>query len=274
MVNPNNTIAELRLDWSTTYIYSGPPYVWSAGGAVTRTTEITDPNNNFETCIVGGNSGGSTPAWPPLHAAAGTITSDGGVVKWEVINTPAPGIMAVNLSGTVNNFSAVAGQESFSLSGLPVTAANTARLQLGGNFITFGIPGSLESFVDTSLWNGTPQYLAGYQNAGTFFATTQTGIVPAQQLMYNNDQITVSGYLDVFVDPGSIQVQIAAPVQLGITTYSNSPVVLFPTPPGTNYVLQMSTNLTTDNWVTVTNGVPFTGIEITNPPSPAFFRLY
>jgi hypothetical protein len=47
----------------------------------------------------------------------------------------------------------------------------------------------------------------------------------------------------------------------------------FPTSIGTNYVLQMSTNLAVGNWVTVTNGLPFIGVQISNAPSPAFFRL-
>jgi hypothetical protein len=91
----------------------------------------------------------------------------------------------------------------------------------------------------------------------------------------NGDTITVAGYLDLVVDPGTVQVQLVA-IQapaVGIGIYSNSPVVFFPTTPGTNFVLQMTTNLASPNWVTVTNGVPFTGVEITNAPSPAFFRL-
>lgn len=61
----------------------------------------------------------------------------------------------------------------------------------------------------------------------------------------------------------------------GIAVYSNQPVLFFPLPPvtGTNYVLQMTTNLASGNWVTVSNGVPLIGVQITNAPSPAFFRL-
>jgi hypothetical protein len=43
---------------------------------------------------------------------------------------------------------------------------------------------------------------------------------------------------------------------------------------GTNYLLQMSTNLASGNWVTVSNGIPISGLIITNPPANAFFRLY
>jgi hypothetical protein len=61
---------------------------------------------------------------------------------------------------------------------------------------------------------------------------------------------------------------------LGIYTYSNSPVVFFPTiPSGISYTLQMATNLGSPVWVSVTNAVPFTGYGITNAPANAFFRL-
>ncbi len=63
------------------------------------------------------------------------------------------------------------------------------------------------------------------------------------------------------------------PPNLGISTYNNSPVVFFPTATGTNYTLRMATNLAAPTWVTVTNGVPFSGVQITNAPSNAFFQL-
>ena len=65
----------------------------------------------------------------------------------------------------------------------------------------------------------------------------------------------------------------AAPV-LGISTYSSQPTVFFPMATGANYVLQMTTNLASGNWVTVSNGIPISGLIITNPPGNAFFRLH
>lgn len=62
----------------------------------------------------------------------------------------------------------------------------------------------------------------------------------------------------------------------GITAYSNQPVVILPylaESIGTNFVIQMTTNVATGPWVTVTNGVVFVGLQITNAPNPAFFRL-
>jgi hypothetical protein len=59
--------------------------------------------------------------------------------------------------------------------------------------------------------------------------------------------------------------------------YGSQPVVLFP---GANAAinnspeLQTRTNLVAGAWVTASNGIPFTGLEITNTPGPVFFRLH
>jgi Bacterial Ig-like domain (group 2) len=59
---------------------------------------------------------------------------------------------------------------------------------------------------------------------------------------------------------------------LGIAAVNNLPVVVWPAAT-VNFVLQMSTNLTFGNWVTVTNGIPFSGLQITNAPGTTYFRL-
>ena len=62
----------------------------------------------------------------------------------------------------------------------------------------------------------------------------------------------------------------------GITMYSNQPVVIVPylsQSIGTHFLVQMTTNLSSGNWVTVTNGAQFIGVQITNAPSGAYFRL-
>ncbi len=62
----------------------------------------------------------------------------------------------------------------------------------------------------------------------------------------------------------------------GITTYSNHPVVILPylaNTIGSNFVVQMSTSLASTNWVTVTNGVRFVGLQVTNASGTVFFRL-
>ncbi len=70
--------------------------------------------------------------------------------------------------------------------------------------------------------------------------------------------------------------------QLSLGAYGNQFVLLFPaiTPAPTNgstalaYSVLTTTNLTSGNWVPVANGVPFSGMQITNAPGPVYFRLY
>jgi len=63
------------------------------------------------------------------------------------------------------------------------------------------------------------------------------------------------------------------PPPLGITTYSNQPVVIFPTATGSTFLLQMTTNLASGVWGPAPSGVPFTAVQFTNAPPNAFFRL-
>jgi hypothetical protein len=63
------------------------------------------------------------------------------------------------------------------------------------------------------------------------------------------------------------------PPQLDINSYSNQPVLIF-TPSATNYVLQMTTNLASPNWVTASNYVPMNAVLFTNAPANAFFRFH
>ena len=67
---------------------------------------------------------------------------------------------------------------------------------------------------------------------------------------------------------------IPIPPALGMSTYANQPAVFFPTATGTNFVLQMTTNLSTGPRVTVSNGIPISGLIVTNPAAAAFFRLH
>ncbi len=62
--------------------------------------------------------------------------------------------------------------------------------------------------------------------------------------------------------------------KLGISSYGSQPAVFFPTATGTNFVLQMNTDLNTTNWVTVSNAIPISGFIITNSSGAVFFRLH
>lgn len=63
------------------------------------------------------------------------------------------------------------------------------------------------------------------------------------------------------------------PPTLNITTISNLPALVYPQS-GANFTLQMTTNLASGNWVTVSNAVPLIAVQITNAPANVFFRLH
>jgi hypothetical protein len=87
-----------------------------------------------------------------------------------------------------------------------------------------------------------------------------------------------SGNLNISAPSGSGNVSAMqltpVPPPTGISTYGGNPAVFFPTATGTNFVLQMTTNLANGPWVTVSNGIPISGLIITNPPAAAYFRLH
>jgi hypothetical protein len=67
-------------------------------------------------------------------------------------------------------------------------------------------------------------------------------------------------------------IQDSGTPSLGIATYGNHSVLFWPAS-ATNVVLQTTTNLTSPNWVTASNGTPFTAIGFTNSSPAAYFRL-
>jgi hypothetical protein len=99
---------------------------------------------------------------------------------------------------------------------------------------------------DTSVFSGDTSAIAYYLPGATGWGATFDGI-PTKLLL--------------------------PPPALAISTYGSQPAVFFPTATGTNFVLQMTTNLSTGPWVTVSNGIAISGIIVTNPPGTAFFRL-
>lgn len=175
-------------------------------------------------------------------------------------NTPILAYI-VNISGTMSgtgSYWELAGGETIYYANNIYTASTAS---IGGIPNLYGPAGA-------GPWIGGP-------GPGSFTFTTPPMFFSPALTILAAGTFVVQGYLDLIVDPGSVQVQIQAiePPALGILTYSNSPVVFYPTAAGSNYVVQMTTNLQTGNWVTVTNGVPFSGLQITNAPTPAFFRL-
>jgi hypothetical protein len=70
-----------------------------------------------------------------------------------------------------------------------------------------------------------------------------------------------------------IVIILPPPPPLGITIYNHQPTVVFPTSNGFSYFLQMTTNLASGIWGSAPGGIPVSGVQFTNVPPNAFFRL-
>ena len=165
-----------------------------------------------------------------------------------------------------------------------------------GDYVRVDYGGGIEIFSDVAGKLATPDYWSGptfgtnqfwlqMRKQGTTYSSwfsidgnTFTQINPA--ITYSNAHPAYLGIIAMsdpdqtaIADISSVVVAQILPIQIGVTTVGSLPVVIWPAA-GTNFVLQMTTNLTSTNWVTVTNGIPFFGLQITNPPGSAFFRLH
>jgi hypothetical protein len=64
------------------------------------------------------------------------------------------------------------------------------------------------------------------------------------------------------------------PPPLGIGTGSGQVLVFWPASAGTNYALQMTTNLATGPWVPVTIAVPQVSFTVSNSSPAVYYRLH
>lgn len=185
-----------------------------------------------------------------------------------------------------------------SINGLPVTALG--EIALGGDsMLSVTVPNSVTSirisaftqcsYLTNALIGSGVTNIEGYafQGDNNLKAIYFLGNAPhysTNGIFFGDNSATVyylpstTGWTNTFAGLPTMPWNPPLP-PLGVATYSNQPVLFFATPAafpasiGTNYALQMSTNLASSNWVTVTSGVALISIQITNVPSNAFFRL-
>ncbi len=181
----------------------------------------------------------------------------------------------------------------------PYFASDVPEQVVAGNVTAIAAGGAHSLLVkeDSSLWaTGDNNY--GQLGDGTYNATNQ----PEQIVASKVTAIAAGGWHSLLLkSDGSLwgmgwnqygqlgdrtdnetnqPEQIAAlppPVLpgLGIGLYGGQPVILFPTVnQNLNGWLLMTTNLASGAWAPATNGMPFVGLQITNAPSPVYFRLF
>ncbi len=216
----------------------------------------------------------------PNYASAGGVLFDKTLAT--LIQYPGGLTGGYTIPNSVTNI----GNNAFNnCSGLTnVTIPNSVTSMGGGAFINCSglksvtIPNSVTSmgsYVFASCLSLTNAYFqgnaplvnggAGSADSTVFQADTGTAYYLAGKTGWNS---TFGGW------PTATYSLPSSPPALGMSTYSGQPAVFFPTATGTNYVLQMTTNLNTGPWVTVSNGVSISGIVVTNALPAAFFRLH
>jgi uncharacterized repeat protein (TIGR03803 family) len=139
--------------------------------------------------------------------------------------------------------------------------------------------------------------LGGISNKGTIFQIntdgsgyavlynfTNSGYYSGQSLAYSGgtlygdipDQQYIANYGWSYSDLFALNIGASStwPPLLGIASAgANQSVLYWPSSAGT-YTLQTSTNLSSTNWVNVTNGTLVIGMTVTNSSPAAFFRLH
>ncbi len=184
-----------------------------------------------------------------------------------------------NLQSAVlaNGFNSVANYMFFSCSSL-----TNVNLPFGLTAINqYAFSGCLH--VTNMLIPGTVTTIApfAFQNTISLQALYFLGNAPpATNSVFQNDnpvtnyyQSFTSGWTNTF-DGMPTATWVPPLPAMGITTYSNQPIVSFPTTViGTNFVVRTTTNLASGNWTIATNGTPFIGVLIPNAPPNAVFQV-
>jgi hypothetical protein len=140
-----------------------------------------------------------------------------------------------------------------------------------GDTVTLGIT----YFRDENGKNAIIYSANGTNSPPLEFSNTEQGVI-------NNT--TIGGYFQIEKDSTNMtnsgsatfrSINITPPSELGIAALPGSAheVVVFWSAALTNYVLQSTTDITSTNWVTVTNGNPIIGMTVSNTAPATYYRL-
>jgi hypothetical protein len=160
---------------------------------------------------------------------------------------------------TTSDFAAVASSDTYTING---GSPNTASIAAGGSYVTY--PSVLDpSALFYDFGTGVPgHYHADPNGQGT----------PNYASLNPGDTVTLTGFIDVFVDPGTAQVTVIPVPPLGITKVDNEVIVSWPST-GMSYSLETNSNLRTSNWVKYNETIVDNSVTNSLLDGNLFYRL-
>jgi N-acetylneuraminic acid mutarotase len=151
--------------------------------------------------------------------------------------------------------------------------STNAPMPVAGN----GTPGVLNGMLfSIGGVNASQNFVFAYDpilntwNTNFTLMPVSTSNVGAAADQANNKIYAVAGYYSGYVS--ALQVFTLPVPPLNIASSGNQSVLFWPAS-ATNYLLQTTTNLSSPNWVTVSNGTPIIGVTLTNSLPASYFRL-
>ena len=255
--------------------------------------------NNFTVQLCGGISI-VTPSPLPVgevnvpYDQSVQASSCGNSFTWSFISgTPPPGLNGNPSSGEIYGTPTNAGTFNFTVQ--VTDGVNTTNKQF-----SLTISNALQ-ITTTSLLNGTNnstysqqlQATAGVPFGGaspySWSLASGSASLPANLTLATNGLLSgtlaTSGLFNFTVQAADLLTATnEQSLSLNIVSTNTYPpltvglgggqvIVLWPASAGTNFTLQMTTNLAAGPWVPATNGVPAVAFTFTNNPPAAFFRL-
>ena len=113
---------------------------------------------------------------------------------------------------------------------------------------------------------------------GTGFTTLYSftggndGSTPAGGLVLSSNTLYGTTYIGGTYGYGTV-FSIIPSLTLKIATFGTQSILFWPAS-ATNYVLQTTTNLSSSNWITISNGISVIAVTLTNNSTAAYFRLH
>jgi hypothetical protein len=162
--------------------------------------------------------------------------------------------------------------QQFSLSISNALQITTTSLPNGGNGAFYSQQLQASGGITPDGWSLSP----GSSNLPPNLSLSGSGLLSGTAAATGtfNFSVRVTDNLSVTVDqPLTLNLVATNIPPLSVATAGGQIMVFWPGSAGTNFNLQMTTNLTTGPWVPATNGVPQVSFAFTNMGSTVFFRL-